>query len=184
MIISVFGSASPTPEQKLYQDALELGRLLGQAGFDVMTGGYCGTMEAVSRGASEAGVNVIGVACRQIEDYRPVGPNAWVRTLHSTDTLSERIEYLTTHADAYLALPGGIGTLAEIAMVFNKMVINAIPTQTLILIGEGWKKTIESFIDGQADNVNERTRTLPQYAKDPQEAVKLLIKSLEEKQNG
>lgn len=184
MIISVFGSASPTPEQKLYQDALELGRLLGQSGFDVMTGGYCGTMEAVSRGASEAGVDVIGVACRQIEDYRPVGPNAWVKTLHTTDTLSERIEYLTTHADAYLALPGGIGTLAEIAMVFNKMVINAIPSQTLILIGEGWKETIEAFIAGQAENVNERTRTLPLCAKDPQEAVKLLINSLEEKQNG
>lgn len=184
MIISVFGSASPTPDQELYQRALTLGRLLGKAGLDVMTGGYCGTMEAVSRGANEAGADVIGVACRQIEDYRPVGPNRWVKTVVPTSTLSERIEYLTTHADAFIALPGGIGTLAEIAMVLNKMVISAIPSKILILIGEGWKQTIQAFIDGQAENVNERTRTLPQFAKDPLEAVNLLIKSLQETQNG
>lgn len=184
MIISVFGSASPTPEQKLYQDGLELGRLLGEAGFDVMTGGYCGTMEAVSRGASQTGSDVIGVACRQIEDYRPVGPNAWVKTIYSTDTLSERIEYLTSHADAFIALPGGIGSLAEISMVFNKMVINSISSKILILIGEGWKQTFEAFISGQFENVNELTRGLPQYAKDPNEALLCLKNSLLEMQNG
>ena len=64
-----------------------------------------------------------------------MGPNEWVRTLHSTDTLSERIEYLTTHTNAVLPTWWD-RHLAEIAMVFNKMVINAIPSQTLILIGE------------------------------------------------
>ena len=64
MIVSVFGSAAPLPGQPLYQVGLELGRLLGEQGFSVMTGGYCGTMEAVSRGANEAGSNVIGVTCR------------------------------------------------------------------------------------------------------------------------
>lgn len=184
MIISVFGSASPTPEQTLYLDGLELGRLLGENGFTVMTGGYCGTMEAVSRGANEAGADVIGVACRQIEDYRPVGPNPWVKQVKATDTLSERIEYLTSHADAFLALPGGIGTLAEISIVFNKMVIGSIPSQILILIGEGWKQTFEAFIKGQDENVNQRTRQLPRFAANPAEAIDILLKSIQEKQNG
>ncbi|MEL7625909.1 MAG: LOG family protein [Anaerolineaceae bacterium] len=184
MIVSVFGSATPTHEQTSYQVALEMGRLLGENGFAVMTGGYCGTMEAVSRGANEAGANVIGVTCRQIEDFRPTGPNAWVKQVQSTDLLSERIEVLTSQADAFIALPGGIGTLAEIAMVFNKMVISSIPSRVLILIGDGWRQTFEAFFSGQAENVNGRVRQLPQFAKDPQEALSLLKNSLQEKKNG
>ncbi|MDD2521406.1 MAG: LOG family protein [Anaerolineaceae bacterium] len=184
MIVSVFGSAAPTPEQTSYQEALELGRLLGENGFTVMTGGYCGTMEAVSRGANEASGNVIGITCRQIEDFRPTGPNAWVRQVQATDLLSERIEVLTSKADAYIALPGGIGTLAEIAVVFNKMAISSIPSQVLILIGEGWKQTFEAFFSGQAENVSTRVRQIPQFAKDPQDAVRLLVKSLQEMKNG
>jgi len=53
MIVAVYGSAAPKPGTPLYQNALELGRLLAQAGHTVMTGGYGGTMEAVSRGAAE-----------------------------------------------------------------------------------------------------------------------------------
>ena len=174
MIVSVFGSASPTPGQPLYEQAVRLGELLAQAGHTVMTGGYCGTMEGVSRGAVEAGGDSIGVTCRQIEDYRPTGPNPWVRQIKATDTLSQRIEILTSEADAFLALPGGIGTLAEVAMVFNKMVISAIPSKTLILIGEGWKATFEAFFDGQSENVNDKTRTLPHLVADVDSAVNLL----------
>ncbi len=174
MIVSVFGSASPLPGQPLYQEALRLGELLARAGHTVMTGGYCGTMEAVSRGAVEAGGDCIGVTCRQIEDYRPTGPNPWVRQIRPTDTLSQRIEILTSEAEAFLALPGGIGTLAEVAMVFNKMVISAIPSKTLILIGEGWKDTFEAFFKGQAENINSKTSGLPHFADNVETAVQLL----------
>ncbi len=184
MIVSVFGSAAPLPGQPLYQDGLELGRLLGEHGFSVMTGGYCGTMEAVSRGANEAGATVVGVTCRQIEDFRPTGPNSWVNQVQPTDLLSERIEVLTSQADAFIALPGGIGTLVEISMVFNKMVISSIPSQVLILIGDGWERTFETFFNGQAENVNDRTRQLPHFAKDPQEAVRILLTLIQENENG
>ena len=178
MIVSVFGSASPTPEQLLYQEAQKLGELLAKSGHTVMTGGYCGTMEAVSKGAVEAGGESIGVTCRQIEAYRPTGPNQWVRQIMVTDTLSERIETLTSQAEAFIALPGGIGTLAEIAMVYNKMVISALPSDTLILIGPGWQKTFEQFLDGQAENVNTRTRELPQFAADVDTALMILNKMI------
>jgi len=184
MIISIFGSASPTPDSVLYQEAQQLGKLLAEAGHMVMTGGYCGTMEAVSRGAVEAGGHSIGVTCRQIEEYRPLGPNSWVREVIHTDTLTERIEVLTSEASAFIALPGGIGTLAEIAMVFNKMVISAIPSDTLILIGEGWKQTFEAFLKGQAENINSKTRQIPRYAANPQEALFLLNNKSQENNNG
>jgi predicted Rossmann-fold nucleotide-binding protein len=94
----------------------------------------------------------------------------------ATNTLSERIETLTSKAEAFIALPGGIGTLAEIAMVYNKIVISAVLSDTLILIGPGWQKTFEQFLDGQAENVNAKTRELPQFAADVDTSLMILNK--------
>ena len=69
MKVSVFGSSKPTPGDKTYTEALELGSLLAKRGHTVLTGGYMGTMEAVSRGAAEAGGHVIGVTCSDIEKW-------------------------------------------------------------------------------------------------------------------
>ena len=111
MIVAVYGSAAPKPGNPLYQNALELGRLLAQAGHTVMTGGYGGTMEAVSRGAAETGGATLGVTCAEIEQYRPGGANPWVQQEIRTQTLPQRLEVLTRQPDAMIALPGSIGTL-------------------------------------------------------------------------
>jgi uncharacterized protein (TIGR00730 family) len=176
MIVAVFGSANPKPGDSLYQEAQILGELLAKSGHAVMTGGYCGTMEAISRGAAEAGGQTIGVTCRQIEDFRPMGANPWVKEIRRTDTLDERIQILTTQADAYIGLPGGVGTLVELAMVYNKMIIGSIPSKKLILIGNGWKDTFEAFFAGQAENLDEKIVNLPHFAHDPDQAIEILNK--------
>ena len=76
--ITVFGSSKPQPGDRDYDQALSLGKMLGQAGYTVLTGGYIGTMEAISRGAAEYGGYVIGVTCDEIESWRPVKPNSWI----------------------------------------------------------------------------------------------------------
>ena len=63
-LISVFGSSRAREGDELYTEALWMGRLLGKSGFDVVTGGYAGVMEAVSRGAHEAGAHVKGITMR------------------------------------------------------------------------------------------------------------------------
>ena len=63
------------------------------------TGGYSGTMTAVSQGAADAGGHVIGVTCRQIEQFRPLGPNQWVKEEIKYDTLTERLLHLVRHND-------------------------------------------------------------------------------------
>ena len=78
MRISVFGGSQPKESDLAYAEAMELGRLLAQHGHTVLTGGYIGVMEAVSRGAQEAGGHVIGVTCEEIEAWRPIKANAWV----------------------------------------------------------------------------------------------------------
>ncbi len=71
MKVSVFGSSQPKEGSMAYAEAQELGKLLAQRGHIVLTGGYMGTMEAVSRGAAEAGGHVIGVTCEDIERLAP-----------------------------------------------------------------------------------------------------------------
>lgn len=65
--VTVFGGSRCGPDSEEYKEALRLGRLLVEAGFDVASGGYAGVMEAISRGAHEAGGHVIGVTMNQFK---------------------------------------------------------------------------------------------------------------------
>jgi uncharacterized protein (TIGR00725 family) len=145
MNITVFGGSQPQPGSPAYVQAYELGKLLASAGHTVLTGGYMGTMEAVSRGANEAGGHVIGVTCADIEAWRDARANAWVKEERRFTTLQERLNELIQACDAAIALPGGPGTLAEIALTWNLMIVDSIPRKPLILVGDGWKNVLETF---------------------------------------
>src|SRR5512139_4158189 len=107
MKVSVFGGSQPKEGDAAYAEALELGRLLAERGHTVLTGGYIGVMEAVSRGAHEAGGHVIGVTCADIERWRPRAANQWVMEEIRKESLIERLHALIHESDAAFALPGG-----------------------------------------------------------------------------
>src|SRR5512145_1851238 len=107
MRVSVFGGSQPREGDTAYAEAMELGRLLAERGHTVLTGGYIGTMEAVSRGANEAGGHVIGVTCEDIEAWRPIRMNAWVQEEWCQSNLKERVFSLIENCDAAIVLPGG-----------------------------------------------------------------------------
>jgi len=174
MLISVFGGSQSKPGDETYQQAYLLGRLLAQAGHSVMTGGYIGTMEAVSRGAAESGAHVIGVTCDEIERWRPVGANQWVKEERRFPTLRERLFYLIENCDAAIALPGGIGTLAEISEMWSHMQSRAIAIRPLVLIGQGWKDTLNMFIMSFSEFIPQEYRRLVKCAETIEEALALL----------
>ncbi len=174
MKVTIFGGATPQDHGASYQDAFRLGQKLAQAGHVVLTGGYIGTMEAASRGAAEAGGHVIGVTCDEVETWRRVKPNAWVMEEWRFPSLHERLLALINGCDAAIALPGGVGTLLEIAMLWNRLIVEAIPSRPLILVGEGWKDTIASFYAAQGGYVPEKSRKLLSFAADVDEAFNLL----------
>src|SRR5512142_232339 len=174
MRVSVFGGSQPKEGDAAYVEAMELGRLLAQGGHIVLTGGYIGTMEAVSRGAREAGGHVIGVTCEDIEAWRPTKANAWVVEEIRKTTLLERLHTLIHESDAALALPGGPGTLAEISVMWKLMIVESLHRRPLILIGDGWQSVFDQFTQRFDSYIPARQREILSFAKDMQTAVNIL----------
>ncbi len=174
MNITVFGGSQPKEGDAAYAEAYQLGKLLAEAGHAVLTGGYIGTMEAVSRGAAEAGGHVIGVTCVEIENWRGVRPNAWVREERRFQTLQERLNGLIQGCDAAIALPGGPGTLTEIALMWNLMIVEALPRRPLVLVGEGWQSVLDQVFNQLGKYTPQHQRDLLQFAPDIHTAVRYL----------
>jgi hypothetical protein len=172
--ISVFGGSQPKPGEPVYEDALRLGKFIGQAGYTLLNGGYIGTMEALSRGATEVGGHVIGVTCDQIEAWRPVKANPWVTEVWHYPSLQERLFALIENCDACLALPGGVGTLTEIALTWNLLLTNVLLPRPLILIGSAWKATVQQFIAEQGAYIPENQLHWISFASDVDSAFQLL----------
>ena len=174
MRISVFGGSQPREDSIAYAEAQQLGRLLAERGHTVLTGGYIGVMEAVSRGAREAGGHVIGVTSEDIEAWRPIKANAWVMEELRVKTLMERLHTLIHESDAALALPGGAGTLAEISVMWNLMIVESLHRRPLILIGDGWQSVFDQFFQGFETYMPVHQREILRFAKDIQTAMGML----------
>ncbi|MFZ5923444.1 MAG: LOG family protein [Chloroflexota bacterium] len=171
MNITVFGGSQPKPGSPAYDEAQQLGRMLAERGHTVLTGGYIGTMEAVSRGAVEAGGHTVGVTCEEIEAWRAVRPNDWVKEELRRKTLVERLSTLITTCDAAIALPGGPGTLAEIALMWNLMIVESLPRRPLVLVGDGWQSVFDQLYNAFDVYIPDSQRELVRFAKDVETAV-------------
>ena len=115
--ITIFGSSLPGEGSTAYEDARRLGQILAERGIAVCNGGYGGLMAASARGAREAGGHTIGVTCT----LWPGEANPWIVEEIRAASFIERLMSLIERADAYVVLPGGTGTLAELALVWEMM---------------------------------------------------------------
>lgn len=169
-LVVVFGGQRVAPGSALYQEAYRLGALLARAGYTVASGGYQGTMEAVSRGAAEAGGRVIGYTCDIFTDVRP---NPWIGEERRTPTLTARIERMAREGDAFIALHGGIGTLAEITVVWNLLLLNSLGPKPFLLVGEQWGRVIAAF--REHTQMGSSAFTLVTLVKSVEEAVSRVV---------
>lgn len=178
-VISVFGSSAPQPDTEVYEDARYLGRLLAEAGFVVASGGYGGTMAAVSQGAAEVGGHIIGVTSGHMERYRPTPANQWVVEEIRYDSQSDRLLHLVTNNHGMIALPGGIGTLSEVALAWSLLQTGALGARPLVLLGPTWRETIRVY--AQAEYIRPRDMDLIYLATSPETAVAYVRQALSTK---
>lgn len=141
IIVTLFGTGRAQPGEPAFVLAEQLGRALAQAGFVIANGGYAGTMLAAAKGAAEAGGTVIGVTCSA---FKRSTANEFVTREVVTDSLKERLHNLVKAGRAYVILPGGTGTLLELASVWelkNKGFLD--PRRPVILMGRFWQPVVD-----------------------------------------
>lgn len=153
--VTVFGSSVGEPGEAGYDDGFELGRALGEAGYAVATGGYDGTMEAVSAGAHDANGQVIGVTAPTVFPHRETA-NRFVKEHIRAASLTERIHELVDLADIAVALPGSIGTFTELMVAWNLAAVARFsdsPPQPVVAVGPAWRRLITQLSDEFAADV-------------------------------
>jgi uncharacterized protein (TIGR00730 family) len=134
--ITAFGSSRITPDEPVFADVQQLSSKLARAGWDGMTGGHQGMMAAFSQGIRQGGGHVRGVT---LERFPTPPDNTLSEEIRAKDFF-ERMQVMIEAADAYLVLPGGLGTLAELAMSWDLLAINVLEPRPLILYGGMWRE--------------------------------------------
>jgi uncharacterized protein (TIGR00730 family) len=114
--IAIFGTSKADENESVFHLAYQLGRQLAAVGFTIANGGYGGTMRASAQGAASAGGRVVGVTCRA---FRRSKANDYVTEEISTDSLDLRLTKLVELGYGYAVLPGGTGTLLELAHIWE-----------------------------------------------------------------
>ncbi len=167
--VTVFGSARFKADHPYYEMGRELGARLARVGFTVMTGGGPGLMEAANRGAREAGGRSIGCNIELPAEQRP-NPylDRWITFRH----FYVRKVMLVKYSYAFVALPGGFGTLDEMFEVATLVQTGKVKEFPIVLLGRDYWRPLTDFV---------RNRLLVEGTIDPGDAqILFTTDSLEE----
>src|SRR5438093_9638160 len=167
-IVTIFGGSKCRESDREYSQALRVGELLAEAGFTICTGGYSGVMEAASRGAHERGGRVIGITMNQFKSE----PNRYLTEKVPSEHFYERLQRLITRSVGYIALRGGMGTVTEVSLVWNKFQTRVLEPRPLVLLGDCWPPLLKEFQRYLA--VSDADVGLLNFADTPEQAVAII----------
>jgi uncharacterized protein (TIGR00730 family) len=175
--VSVFGSARTPADHPEYASARALGAALARAGFAVITGGGPGTMEAVNRGASEAGGISVGLG---IELPFEQSLNDWVDLGLNFRYFFARKTMFVKYAQAFVIMPGGFGTLDEMFEALTLVQTQKVTRFPVILFGsQYWSGLIDWIRSAVLPNgkINEADLGLMRVTDDVDEAVATIVEA-------
>ncbi|MGH9717279.1 MAG: LOG family protein [Candidatus Acidiferrales bacterium] len=173
VVVTVFGSSRSGADDAEYQSARALGAALAEKRWVVCSGGYGGVMEAVSRGAKEAGGRTLAVTARSFSRRA----NRWIDEEIRVDTWQERLFELIARGQGYVACPGGTGTLVELAVVWEMLNKGVMRDKPMIVLGEFWQPVIKCVRElelGHDSGWGERKGGLIYSAAAPADAAEFL----------
>ncbi|MCA1988677.1 MAG: TIGR00730 family Rossman fold protein [Desulfarculus sp.] len=172
--VSIFGSARVKPGSDVYRLSEDLGRRLVEAGFSVITGGGGGVMEAGNKGAAEAGGHSVGLNIELPFEQRP-NPYANVRL--SFRYFFVRKVIFVKYSVAYIVMPGGFGTLDEMAEAITLIQTQRIRPFPVILFGSDyWNGLMDWFRDQLArhEMISPEDLDLIRVMDDPADVIRLI----------
>lgn len=145
-IVTIFGGSRCKKDSVEYTEAKAVGAQLAEAGYTICTGGYLGVMEAASLGARERGGRVFGIVMNQFKSE----PNRYLTDKVATKHFYERLQNLIDRSVGFIALRGGMGTVTEVSLVWNKLQTGVIERRPLVLLGDCWKPVVKCWQENLA----------------------------------
>lgn len=175
--VSIFGSARTKPEDPAYKMAVDIARLLTEAGYGIITGGGPGIMEAGNKGAHIYGGRSVGL---NIDLPFEQGHNQYIdidSNLNFRYFFVRKVMFVK-YAQAFIALPGGFGTMDELFEVLTLVQTNKITNVPIILVGSkfwgGLREWIKNTMLEKANNISPKDMDLIPITDDPEEVVQII----------
>jgi hypothetical protein len=177
--ISVFGSARTLPGDTWYLKAEETARLLSDAGFSVVSGGGPGIMEAANKGAQSGkspsiGVNIDLPHEQTANEFQDI-------SLHFRHFFARKVMFVK-YASAYVVLPGGFGTLDELAEILTLVQTGKTRRIPIILVGSAfWRGLLDWFEDTmiKCGTIDADDMQLMQLCDEPEAIVEAIFRHYE-----
>ena len=169
--MSVFGSARLKPDTQAYRQAQEIGRMLVEHDYAVITGGGPGIMEAANRGAAEAGGVSVGLG---IELPFEQGMNQWVNLGINFRYFFARKTMFLKYSRGFIVLPGGFGTFDELFEALTLVQTHKVTKFPVALVGSDYWKGLLGWLQdsvAHAGTISPQDIDLLKLVDDPQEAV-------------
>ena len=142
--VSIFGSARVAPDEEYYERTVTIARKLAENGFNVITGGGPGLVEAANKGANEGGTKSIGLNI-QLPMEQEYNPYSNVR-LDFKYFFVRKVMFIK-YAQAYIGMPGGLGTLDEIFEALTLIQTERIRPFPVILVGSDYWSGLWEWIE-------------------------------------
>jgi uncharacterized protein (TIGR00730 family) len=174
--VSIFGSARCRKGEDLYEKAFSLARVFGKHGFNVITGGGGGVMEAANRGAKEAGAKSVGL---NIELPFAQKPNRYSNLSLSFRYFFVRKVMFLKYAVAYVVMPGGFGTLDECFEAMTLIQTKKVKPFPVILVGSSYWNTLVEWMKEQlleTQKISKDDMNIFRVMDDPEEIVQYVRK--------
>jgi len=179
--VAVFGSARTPRDTPGYALGEEVGRLLAEAGFAVVTGGGPGAMEAANKGACEAEGTSVGLG---IELPREQGMNRWVELGVNFRYFFVRKTMFVKYSQGFVVLPGGFGTFDELFEALTLVQTKKVTSFPIVLVGTDYWSGLLDWLRDQAvatGTISPEDLDLVQLTDDPAEVARVMVEAAEQR---
>ncbi len=176
--VSIFGSARSLPGSGPYRAAEKTAKLLVENGYNVISGGGPGIMEAANKGAAEAGGKSVGL---HIHLPKEQAPNSYANIRLDFKYFFIRKVMFVKYAVAYVILPGGFGTLDELFEALTLIQTKRIKSFPVILFDSGYWKGLMDWIKGtlvEGNSISNADLEIFNIVDTPEEAVRIIKRTV------
>ena len=177
--VTIFGSARIQPGSIAYESVKQLASELTKMGCDIMSGGGPGLMQAANEGAHSADPEGLrrSVGIRvELPFEQEVNP--FVGLAYEHQTFFSRLHHFMIISDAFIVVPGGIGTLLEMSLAWQLLQVRRLYNTPLILVGKMWADLVEwgrrSMLKEGSELASEVDFTIPHCVNTIEETVALI----------